>query len=235
MKSINLLKGKRIVVTAGPTYEPIDPVRFIGNHSSGKMGIAIAEAAANLGAVVTLITGPTSISVKNPSINRVSVMTAEEMYLACLQSFPACSMLIMAAAVADYRPVAVANEKIKKNDESMTIELVKNRDILASLSKIKNREQLLVGFALETENELSNAFAKLERKDLDMIVLNSLRTAGAGFGVDTNKVTMIDRNKSVYISDLKSKGEIAIEILERAEQILFRKALKSSITELPTY
>lgn len=208
----NALKGKNVLVTAGPTYEAIDPVRFIGNHSTGKMGYAIAERLANLGAHVTLVSGPTAMHTSNPQVSVKKVMSAEEMYEACVAVFPQTDIAVLAAAVADYRPTVKADQKIKKKDENLTIELTKTRDIAASLGKIKQK-QVVVGFALETEHEQDNALKKLESKNFDLIVLNSLNDAGAGFGHDTNKITMIDRSGSVKKFDLKSKKEVARDIV----------------------
>ncbi len=208
----NALKGKNVLVTAGPTYEAIDPVRFIGNHSTGKMGYAIAERLANLGAHVTLVSGPTAMHTSNPQVSVKKVMSAEEMYEVCVAVFPQTDIAVLAAAVADYRPTVKADQKIKKKDENLTIELTKTRDIAASLGKLKQK-QVVVGFALETEHEQDNALKKLESKNFDLIVLNSLNDAGAGFGHDTNKITMIDRNGSVKKFDLKSKKEVARDIV----------------------
>lgn len=210
--SNNALKGKNVLVTAGPTYEAIDPVRFIGNHSTGKMGYAIAERLANLGAHVTLVSGPTAMHTSNPQVSVKKVMSAEEMYEACVAVFPQTDIAVLAAAVADYRPTVKADQKIKKKDENLTIELTKTRDIAASLGKIKQK-QVVVGFALETEHEQDNALKKLESKNFDLIVLNSLNDAGAGFGHDTNKITIIDRSGSVKKFDLKSKKEVARDIV----------------------
>jgi phosphopantothenoylcysteine decarboxylase / phosphopantothenate---cysteine ligase len=207
------LKGKKILITAGPTYEAIDPVRFIGNHSSGKMGYAIAESAAQLGANVTLISGPVSIQTENSLIHLEKVTTAQEMYDAALRSFASCHIAILSAAVSDYRPANVVSQKIKKKEGKLTIQLEKTEDILASLGKGKDR-QFLVGFALETENELENAKTKLKKKNLDLIVLNSLNDKGAGFGTDTNKVTFITRSNKVIPFEVKSKKEVANDILQ---------------------
>ncbi len=208
------LKDKKILVTAGPTYEAIDPVRFIGNHSSGKMGFDIANAAANLGAQVTLVSGPTHLKTLNSSINLIRVTSAEDMYNACHEYFNNVDVAIAAAAVADYRPKNVASQKIKKSDSSFTIELEKTKDILASLGEIKTN-QFLIGFALETENEIEHAKQKIQKKNLDLIVLNSLNDTGAGFGKLTNKVTFIDKNFLVEPQVLKSKEEVAIDIVNK--------------------
>lgn len=206
------LKGKRVLITAGPTYEAIDPVRFIGNHSSGKMGFAIASSAAKLGAEVILITGPSNENISSSLIQRVDVVSAEEMYLACHKYYNSSNIAILSAAVADYRPKNVAKKKIKKNDAYMQIELEPTKDILASLGDIKSN-QFLVGFALETNDEVANAIGKLEKKNLDAIVLNSLNDKGAGFATSTNKITFIDKNKEKASFELKSKVEVANDIL----------------------
>jgi len=207
------LSGKKALVTAGPTYEAIDPVRFIGNHSSGKMGFAIAEALASLGAEVYLISGPTSQQVSNDRVHVTRVTSAEEMYEACTKHFPSMDVTVLAAAVADYKPTKKADQKIKKKDEQLTIELTKTPDIAASLGKLKHNGQLIVGFALETENERENALKKLESKNFDLIVLNSLNDSGAGFGHDTNKITLIDRQKNTTEFSLKNKKEVAQDIV----------------------
>lgn len=208
------LRGKKILVTAGPTYEAIDPVRFIGNHSSGKMGFDIANEAANLGAEVVLISGPSHLKVAHNSIKIVPVISAEEMYQACHLYYENTDVAIAAAAVADYRPKNVASQKIKKTESSFNIELEKTKDILASLGQMK-KNQFLIGFALETENEIENAKLKIQKKNLDLIVLNSLQDEGAGFGTPTNKVTFIDRNNTIEPKDLKSKKEVAQDILNK--------------------
>ena len=206
------LKGKKVLITAGPTYEAIDPVRFIGNHSSGKMGYAIAEKAASLGASVVLVSGPVSLQTKTSAIELVPVTTAQEMYDATHAHFGEADIAILSAAVADYRPAEVASEKIKKSDSELTIRLEKTKDILASLGALK-KDQYLVGFALETENELENAKSKLKKKNLDLIVLNSLRDKGAGFRGDTNKVTLINKDNKILPFEVKPKTEVAGDIL----------------------
>ena len=208
------LRGKKILVTAGPTYEAIDPVRFIGNHSSGKMGFDIAESDANYGAEVILISGPTHLNTINPVINLIRVTSAKEMYDACHEYFNSVDVAICAAAVADYKPKFVAEQKIKKTEVSLTIELEKTEDILASLGKIK-QNQFLIGFALETENEIENAKLKIQKKNLDLIVLNSLQDEGAGFGKATNKITFIDKDFIVEPMDLKSKEFVANNIMNK--------------------
>jgi phosphopantothenoylcysteine decarboxylase/phosphopantothenate--cysteine ligase len=206
-----LLIGKKVLITAGPTHEAIDPVRYIGNQSTGLMGIELAEKAAALGAEVTLVLGPSSLVVKVPAIHLVRVTSAEEMYEAAMESYEQSDIVISAAAVADYRPKTAASEKIKKKEQSLSLELVKNRDILMELGKLK-KNQFLVGFALETENELSNALQKLKKKNLDAIILNSLRDKGAGFGGSTNKITFIDKNSSIKSFEVKNKAEVALDI-----------------------
>jgi phosphopantothenoylcysteine decarboxylase / phosphopantothenate---cysteine ligase len=207
------LKGKKVLITAGPTYESIDPVRFIGNHSTGKMGFEIAKSAANLGAEVILISGPTSQQIKHSFIQRIDVTSAEEMYNACHQYFKNSDIAILSAAVADYKPKNVATQKIKKTTTTLEIALEPTKDILASLGAIKNN-QFLVGFALETNNEVENAKGKLQRKNLDLIVLNSLQDKGAGFATNTNKVTIIDKELNEIPFELKSKSEVAEDILK---------------------
>lgn len=213
------LKNKKILITAGPTYEAIDPVRFIGNHSSGKMGYALAETAAELGAQVILISGPTHLNLKNKTIHHISVTSADEMYSACHQYFQNVEIAILSAAVADFKPKIKANQKIKKEGAALSIELEPTKDILASLGEIK-RNQFLLGFALETENELENSKKKLKKKNLDLIVLNSLNDKGAGFGSDTNKITIIHKNEMVKSFDLKSKKEVAIDIFNEIIQVI---------------
>ncbi|MGN7809716.1 bifunctional phosphopantothenoylcysteine decarboxylase/phosphopantothenate--cysteine ligase CoaBC [Flavobacterium sp. 22076] len=208
------LKGKKILITAGPTYEAIDPVRFIGNHSSGKMGFDIANEAANLGADVVLVSGPTHYKAKNASIKVVNVISAQDMYEACHEYFNDVDAAIAAAAVADYRPKEVALQKIKKNAAEFSIELEKTKDILSSLGAIK-KNQFLVGFALETENEIENAKLKIQKKNLDLIVLNSLQDEGAGFKKETNKVTFIDKDFKIEPMELKAKEFVAQDILNK--------------------
>jgi phosphopantothenoylcysteine decarboxylase/phosphopantothenate--cysteine ligase len=213
-------KGQKVLVTAGPTYEAIDPVRFIGNHSSGKMGIAIAEELANQGAEVTLVCGPTSLKTLNSNIHRIDVTSAEELFTASVNVFKSVSIAILSAAVADYKPAKVANQKIKKANATKTIDLIPTKDTLMELGKLK-KKQILVGFALETENETEHAKEKIKKKNLDLIVLNSLNDTGAGFKTDTNKITIIDKyNKSIKF-ELKSKAEVAKDI---AREILHYKS-----------
>lgn len=209
------LKGKKVMITAGPTYERIDPVRFIGNFSSGKMGYALADEAAARGAEVTLVSGPVSITPSQPGVNVLNVESAREMHDTCQNLFPDTDIAIMCAAVADYAPAQVATHKIKReNQEVPVIELVKNPDIAASLGKIKRHDQMLVGFALETDNEQANAEDKIRRKNLDMIVLNSLRNPGTCFGTDRNKVSIITSDGSCTEYPDQSKTEVAHDIID---------------------
>lgn len=207
------LKGKNILITAGPTYERIDPVRFIGNHSTGKMAYALAAEAAFRGAHVTLISGPVSLSTPQGDIERIDVESAEQMYEACTANFPNCDAAILCAAVADFTPETVADTKIKRGSDDLIIRLKPTHDIAAALGRMKKPGQVMVGFALETNDEHAHAEDKLQRKNLDFIVLNSLRDEGAGFGYDTNKVTIIDRTGSKTFP-LKSKREVAVDILD---------------------
>jgi len=209
------LKGKKAIVTAGPTYEPIDPVRFIGNRSSGKMGIAIAENMAKRGAEVQLILGPSQLSTNQKGITTIKVETAQQMYEAAINHFPNVDIAVLSAAVADYRPKNIATEKIKKKSDDMVLELEKTFDIADSLGKIKKANQLIVGFALETNNEIDNAKNKLHRKNFDFIVLNSLQDKGAGFNHDTNKVTLIDKYNNFEEFELKTKVEVAVDIVNK--------------------
>lgn len=206
------LSGKKVLITAGPTYEAIDPVRFIGNHSSGMMGYELAKAAANLGAFVYLISGPSSLTMNHDNVSLIRVVSADEMYEAAHRYYDEVDIAIAAAAVADYKPKSVANQKIKKASTDLSLNLVKNKDILFSLGE-KKKNQFLVGFALETENEVENAKGKLKKKNLDAIVLNSLNDNGAGFGKATNKITFIDKNSSIKTFELKTKVAVAADIL----------------------
>jgi phosphopantothenoylcysteine decarboxylase/phosphopantothenate--cysteine ligase, prokaryotic len=205
------LSGKKVLITAGPTHEAIDPVRFLGNKSTGAMGFELAQKAADMGAEVVLVSGPTHLSITHSGIQLVRVTSAQEMYEACHKVYSDMDIAICAAAVADYRPKHVASEKIKKKEGDMFLELERNPDILLSLGEIK-KHQFLVGFALETENELENAKGKLQRKHLDGIVLNSLKDDGAGFGGTTNKITFIDKNLEIKTFGLKTKPEVASDI-----------------------
>ena len=209
------LAGKRVLITAGPTHEKIDPVRFIGNYSSGKMGYALAAECASRGAEVTLVSGPVSVTIDNPSVKVVHVESAREMLAACEEAFVTADIAVMCAAVADYAPLHVADRKIKREHSDVpVIELVKNLDIAATLGSKKHSGQTLVGFALETDHELDNAREKLARKNLDMIVLNSMRDKGAGFGTDTNKVSIFKADGSRQDFGLKSKREVAADIVD---------------------
>ena len=214
------LKGKKVLLTAGPTYEQIDPVRFIGNHSTGKMGFALAEELAKRGAEVTLVAGPVRLKTTRTSIRRVDVVSATEMYEAVMQEALSADIVISCAAVADFTPKEKSGVKLKRGNESLCIELLPTRDIAAELGKKKKAGQLLVGFALETNDEECNALVKLKKKNLDLIVLNSLRDEGAGFGVDTNKVTLIDRSEKTEVLDLKLKSEVAADIVDRIAQMV---------------
>ena len=206
------LIGKKVLVTAGPTYEALDPVRFIGNHSSGKMGVAIANEFKNRGAEVTLVLGPSTLTPVT-GINVVNVQSAEEMYTACLNVFNDMDIAVMSAAVADYTPIEVSTDKIKKSADNFFLELRKTKDIFKHLGAIKREGQLLVGFALETNNEQAYALNKMKDKNADMIVLNSLNDEGAGFGFDTNKITIFDKNGGAYYFETKSKTSVAIDIV----------------------
>jgi phosphopantothenoylcysteine decarboxylase / phosphopantothenate---cysteine ligase len=218
------LKGKNILITAGPTYEHIDPVRFIGNHSSGKMGIAIANEAAKRGANVHLVLGPSNF-LPNPNVKLTKVKSAQEMYEACQSEFEKYDGAIFSAAVADYRPMTIASEKIKKDDNEMTITLQKNIDIAYTLGKRKTSGQVLVGFALETNDEEANALKKIHKKNLDFIVLNSLNDKGAGFGHETNKITIINKEGEIQKFELKAKTAVAYDIVNEVS-----KSLNKNIT-----
>lgn len=215
------LSGKKAFVSAGPTYEPLDPVRFIGNHSSGKMGVAIAEELYGRGAEVTLIMGPSSINLPANGIKSIRVNTADEMYNACTKEFDRSDIGVMAAAVADYTPVEVAANKIKKTNKELVIELKRTKDILKSLGEKKSAEQVLVGFALETNNERDNALGKLKSKNVDMVVMNSLNDAGAGFGTDTNKISIFDKSGKEFEFELMSKKEVAKNIVDTLIQLYY--------------
>ncbi len=215
------LKNKKCLVTAGPTYEMIDPVRFIGNFSSGKMGYSIATELSNQGADVVLISGPVNIKIDHPNINVVEVKSAKEMYDACIQLFtPDIDMAILTAAVSDFTPSLKRKKKIKKGNKSLNIELIPTRDIAAEISKRKEIKQKVIGFALETDNEIENAYKKLKKKNFDFIVLNSLNDVGAGFNYDTNKITIIDKNKNIEEYDLKTKAEAAHDIVKKLLEII---------------
>lgn len=207
------LSGKKVLISAGPTYEAIDPVRFIGNHSSGKMGVALAEEAAKEGAQVTVVLGPSSVLPTNLAIKVLHIESAQEMYNMCTRLFKTHDIAIMSAAVADYRPAKVSATKIKKQDAALSIQLEPTPDTLAALGKLKTKKQTLVGFALETNNELENAKKKVKSKNLDFIVLNSLRNKNAGFRHNTNKISIIDRNNKIHNFELKNKNEVAKDII----------------------
>ncbi len=208
------LAGKKILITAGPTYEAIDPVRFIGNHSSGKMGFALAEEFAAQGADVTLICGPNSLKAIHKNIKRIDIVSAEDLNKAAVNAFKSADISVLSAAVADYKPAKVAGQKIKKTDGTKVLELIPTKDTLADLGKRKKSKQLLVGFALETENEIMNAKAKIKNKNLDLIILNSLNDKGAGFKSDTNKISIIDKYNKITKFELKSKDEVAQDIIK---------------------
>jgi len=221
-KNYKPLKGKHLLINAGPTREPLDPVRFLSNYSSGKMGIALADAAIEFGASVDLVLGPVNIIPRNSSVRIINVTTAEAMAEECVSRFATCDIAVLSAAVADFTPVIVRGKKIKKKsgEEEMILRLKRTTDIAETLGKIKKPSQMLAGFALETDNELGNAKEKLLRKNLDIIVLNSLNEGGAGFGYDTNKITIIDRNNNIDKFELKSKEEAAIDILNKIVSML---------------
>jgi phosphopantothenoylcysteine decarboxylase/phosphopantothenate--cysteine ligase len=221
---MSALKDIRVLITAGPTYEPIDPVRFIGNYSTGKMGIAIAESFAENGAWVDLVIGPSSLSTAHQNIRRIDVMTAEEMYNVCTNLYPDCKIAILAAAVADYKVKNRSGKKIKKAEnpgEELSLTLIKNKDILAELGKMKKGNQVLGGFSLETHDEQKFAKEKLSNKNCDFIVMNSLNDKGAGFGLDTNKISIITRD-AVWDLPLKSKKEAATDIVNFVKERYFR-------------
>ncbi|WP_282036602.1 bifunctional phosphopantothenoylcysteine decarboxylase/phosphopantothenate--cysteine ligase CoaBC [Saccharicrinis aurantiacus] len=213
------LVGKKILVNAGPTYERIDPVRFIGNFSSGKMGYAIAEELSARGAEVTLVSGPVNIETEQPRINIINVTTAEEMYEACIKAYSSCDGAILSAAVADYTPVNYTDKKMKSDGGELNVTLSPTRDIAKELGNIKEEKQFLVGFALETDNALEHANKKLVKKNLDFIVLNSLENEGAGFGVDTNKITIVTKDNKIEDYPLKSKREVASDIVDRVKHL----------------
>ena len=214
------LKNKKVLITAGPTYEPLDPVRFIGNHSTGKMGYAIAKNMALHGAEVELVSGPTFLNIDHPNIKITKITSADEMYQKSLEIFPGADIIILAAAVADYKPQFISPEKIKKKEQEFNLPLIKTVDIASMLGNQKQAHQIIVGFALETENEVENAETKLHKKNLDMIILNSLRDNGAGFGYDTNKITVIEKSGHVLYFDLKSKAEVAEDITRLVAEML---------------
>jgi phosphopantothenoylcysteine decarboxylase/phosphopantothenate--cysteine ligase len=214
------LRGRKVFINAGPTVEPIDPVRYISNHSSGRMGIALAEAAAALGAKVTLVLGPVTLKPSGAMVQTIAVTTAAEMKEASAKAFRECDIAILAAAVADFTPETISGTKIRRDSGEMVIRLKPTEDIAALLGSRKKKHQFLVGFALETNDEVNNAIDKLKRKNLDMIVLNSLRDEGAGFGHETNRITIIDRNNNIDKFELKTKGEVASDILQKIISLL---------------
>nr|WP_321408856.1 bifunctional phosphopantothenoylcysteine decarboxylase/phosphopantothenate--cysteine ligase CoaBC [uncultured Carboxylicivirga sp.] len=214
------LVGKKVLVTAGPTHEKIDPVRFIGNYSSGKMGFAIAEELAGRGAEVVLVSGPSSLKCNHPNINRINVVSAADMHEACEKVFADCDMAVMSAAVADYTPVVMADQKMKRKSDTLNIELKSTVDIAKALGEKKKEKQLLVGFALETNDAEQNALKKLNSKNLDLIVLNSLQDSGAGFNVDTNKITIISKQNNKKDFPLKSKVDVASDIVDEMESLM---------------
>jgi phosphopantothenoylcysteine decarboxylase/phosphopantothenate--cysteine ligase len=214
------LEGKKALVTAGPTQEPLDPVRYISNQSSGKMGVAIARELAVRGAEVELVLGPSTLEVSIPGVHVVPVESAEDMYQACIKLFPKTSIAVLSAAVADYTPVSFSSEKIKKNSETLTLELTKTKDILKSLGEQKKAGQILVGFALENHDETAYARKKLQSKNADLIVLNSLNDPGAGFGFDTNKITIFEKDGQETRFDQKPKQQVAKDIVDRIIKLL---------------
>ena len=214
------LEGKSVLISAGPTYEAIDPVRFIGNHSSGLMGYSLAHECASRGADVTLVSGPTHLEATHPNIKTIDVRSAEEMFDACVTNFSKADITIKAAAVADFRPSKIADQKIKKSSEIPTIELTPTKDILSELGKLKSKNQILIGFALETNNEIENAKTKLKNKNLDFIVLNSLQNKNAGFGKATNQITIIDKALNQTDYEAKSKIEVANDIINRVTELI---------------
>ncbi|GAB3698047.1 bifunctional phosphopantothenoylcysteine decarboxylase/phosphopantothenate--cysteine ligase CoaBC [Spirosoma flavus] len=211
--TLDSLRGKRVLITAGPTQEAIDPVRYISNHSTGKMGYAIAKAFSQAGANVTLVSGPTALPLPAPTVHRIDVRSAQQMFEAALAHFDQANVVVLSAAVADYTPAHPADQKIKKKESVFSLELTKTTDIAATLGTKKQPDQLMMGFALETDNELANALKKLHSKNLDWIVLNSLRDPGAGFGHNTNKITVIDKDEQIHEFALKSKDEVAQDLV----------------------
>lgn len=233
--NISQIKNKKILITAGPTKEAIDPVRYISNHSSGKMGYAIAEECLKQGAEVFLVSGPVCIELKHPRLKLVKVNSAAEMYMACCRFFEEVDVAVFAAAVADYRPAKVAEQKIKKDESSFSITMVKNVDIAYEFGKVKTNKQLSVGFALETNDELKHAIGKLDKKNFDMVVLNSMNDTNATFGFDTNKITIIKNDFSGTEYSLKSKKEVAEDIVYEIENSLFLKSINESQESLQEY
>lgn len=230
--SFGILKDKKILITAGPTREALDPVRFVSNHSSGKMGYAIAEEFLRQGAEVVLVSGPVCLSLSHPNLKLVKVASAGEMYLACCPHFESVDVAVFAAAVADYRPAKVPQQKIKKDDVSFVIEMVKNIDIAAGFGKYKSETQVSVGFALETNDELKHAVSKLQRKNFDLVVLNSMNDAGATFGYDTNKVSIITAEGLKKDYPLKPKKDVAADIVKETERLVAAKQLAKIISRV---
>jgi len=228
--STSILRNKKVLITAGPTKEAIDPVRYISNHSSGKMGYAIAEAFLQHGAKVFLVSGPVCITLKHPNLTLVKVNSANEMYLACCRFFQVIDIAVFAAAVADYRPAQIAEQKIKKDDEAFIIKMIKNVDIAYEFGKIKTSQQIAVGFALETNDELQHAVAKLCKKNLDMVVLNSMNDANATFGYDTNKICIIKKNFTQKRFELKSKHEVAEDIINEIKTHVAHKEIFDKVS-----
>jgi len=215
------MRGKKVLITAGPTYEKIDPVRFIGNYSSGKMGFALAESCARQGAEVTLIAGPVTLSIKHPNVTRINVETADEMFKIATSKFPEADGAILCAAVADFKPTNTAAKKIKREKSQLHLDLQPTNDIAASLGLMKKHEQFLVGFALESDNEEENAKGKMERKNFDFIVLNSLQDPNSGFGFDTNKISIIHRSGLTKKFELKNKLDVADDIVNEVNTLIF--------------
>jgi phosphopantothenoylcysteine decarboxylase / phosphopantothenate---cysteine ligase len=230
MNPVNFF-GKKILITAGPTREAIDPVRYISNHSSGKMGYALAQRFLEMGAEVALVTGPVSINLLHPRLKTVKVNSANEMYLACCRFFEEVDIAVFAAAVADYRPERVSGKKIKKDEDVFMIKMIKNIDIALEFGKIKTTDQISVGFALETEDEFSNAIGKLERKKFDMVVLNSMNDNNATFGFDTNRISIIKRNHAVKNFPLKHKREVAEDIINEISSLSSATARNNAIMQ----
>lgn len=234
--SFAILRNKKVLITAGPTREAIDPVRYISNHSSGKMGYAIAETFLKHGAIVYLVSGPVGISINpHPHLKMVHVNSASEMYLACCHFFEEVDIAVFAAAVADYRPEKVATQKIKKDDNSFCIKMVKNIDIACEFGRIKTNDQLSIGFALETNDEVTHATSKLARKNFDLVVLNSMNDANAGFGYDTNKINIIKKNGTQKQFRLKSKKEVAEDIVVEISDTLSKTTVSFEESDLYDY
>lgn len=233
--SHSIFKNKKILITAGPTREAIDPVRYISNHSSGKMGYAIAAQLLEQGGEVITISGPVCLTLKHPRLTIVNVQSANEMYLACCRFFEQVDIAIFAAAVADYRPAKIATQKIKKDDSEFAIHMIKNVDIAGEFGKVKSGNQVSIGFALETNDELNHAISKLQRKNFDMVVLNSMNDPNATFGFDTNKVTIIKEDYSRTEYQLKDKNEVAIDIIHELGNLLALKQLKEIEDEVREY